>query len=95
MSGDWNDGVPGAAQAPGQFILQGLTPGARYVIQVENIFAGGFPTPQVLLPGPSEYYSGAHESDDATRDDACHYEEVAVEAGATQGAVQLDIDGSL
>jgi hypothetical protein len=93
MTGDWNDGEPGAAQGAGEYKLQGLTPGARYVIQVENIFAGGFPTPQVLLPGPSEYYSGAHESDDATRDDACHYEEVAVEAGATRSGIDIQVNG--
>ena len=84
MAGDWNDGVPGAAQGMGEYILQGLTPEARYVIHVENIFAGGFPTPQVKLPGPSEYWNGSRENDDASRDNACDYEEIVVDAGMIQ-----------
>lgn len=93
MSGDWNDGVPGAAQGAGEFTMHGLTPGARYVVHVENIFAGGFPTPQVFLPGPTEYYNGAGENDDATADDACDYEEIVVAAGATRTGIDIHING--
>ncbi len=93
MSGDWNDGVPGAAQAPGQFILQGLTPGAQYAIHVENIVAGGFPTPQMILPGPAEYYNGAGESDDASADDACEVAPVVVGAGETVKNVDILMNG--
>lgn len=93
MSGDWNDGVPGAAQAPGQFILQGLTPGAQYAIHVENIVAGGFPTPRMILPGPAEYYNGAGESDDASADDACQVAPVVVGAGETVNNVDILMNG--
>lgn len=93
MSGDWNDGVPGAAEGVGEFTLKGLTPGARYVVHAENIFAGGFPTPQVLLPGPSEYFNGPRENDDANNDDACDYEEIVVAAGATQTGINIQING--
>lgn len=93
MSGDWNDGVPGAAQGVGEFTLHGLTPGARYVVHAENIFAGGFPTPTAKLPGPSEYFNGAHESDDANTDNACDYEEIVVAAGATRTGVDIQING--
>ncbi|WP_346837968.1 matrixin family metalloprotease [Microbulbifer sp. SAOS-129_SWC] len=89
MTGDWNDGDPEAAQGSGEFILQGLTPGAQYVIHVEKIFAGGFPTPQFGMPGPSEYYNGSGESDDAVQDDACDY--VPVVAGAGQVVEHIDI----
>lgn len=93
MSGDWNDGVPGAAQGIGEFTMQGLTPGARYAIHVENIFAGGYPTPQVALPGPAEYFNGSRESDDVTSDNACDYEEVVVAAGATQAGIDIQMNG--
>jgi hypothetical protein len=93
MSGDWNDGQPGAAQGVGEFTLRGLTPGGRYVVHVENIYAGGFPTPKVGLPGPSEYFNGSRENDDATRDDACDYEEIVVAAGATQPGIDIEING--
>jgi len=93
MTGDWNDGVPGAAQGVGEFTLHGLTPGARYVVHVENILAGGFPTPQVRLPGPSEYYNGAAESDDANQDNACDYVEIQVAAGETRGGIDIRMNG--
>ena len=93
MTGDWNDGAPGAAQAAGEFTMHGLTPGARYAIHVENIFSGGFPTPQVLLPGPAEYFNGSRESDDITSDNACDYEEVVVAAGATRTGIDIQMNG--
>jgi hypothetical protein len=93
MTGDWNDGIAGAAQGLGEFTLQGLTPGARYVVHVENILAGGFPTPQVALPGPTEYFNGPHESDDATSDDACDYVEIEVAAGETRSGIDIRVNG--
>lgn len=93
MTGDWNDGVADAGQGEGEFVLQGLTPGAQYVVHVENIYAGGFPTPQVSLPGPSEYYNGAGESDDATQDDACDYVPVVVGAGETVSDIDIQMNG--
>jgi hypothetical protein len=93
MTGDWNDGVAGASQRIGEFRLQGLTPGKKYVIHVENIYAGGFPTPQVSLPGPSEYYNGAGESDDAAQDDACAYVPVTVSAGETLEGIDIEMNG--
>ena len=93
MSGDWNDGVANAVEGVGEFTLKGLTPGARYVIHVENIFAGGFPTPQVALPGPSEYFNGSGENDDATRDNTCDFEEIVVAAGETRTGINVQING--
>jgi hypothetical protein len=93
MSGDFNDGEPGAGQGVGEFTLQGLTPGARYVVHVENILVGGFPTPQVALPGPTEYFSGSRESDDASRDDACDWEAITVAAGETRKGVDIQVNG--
>lgn len=93
MTGDWNDGEPGATQGEGAFTLQGLTPGARYVVHVETIFAGGFPTPQAGLPGPSEYWNGSRENDDATRDDSCDYEEIVLSAGEVRSGIDIAING--
>ncbi|MGA9574479.1 MAG: hypothetical protein WBS20_11090, partial [Lysobacterales bacterium] len=93
MSGDWNDGVAGAAEGAGEFTLLGLTPGARYVIHVENIYVGGFPTPTVRLPGPSEYLNGSLENDDASNDNACDYEEIVVAAGENRSGIDFQING--
>ena len=93
MTGDWNDGVAGAMEGYGEFTLKGLTPGARYVVHAENIVAGGFPTPQVSLPGPSEYFNGSRENDDATSDNACDYTEIMVAAGASQPGIDIQMNG--
>jgi hypothetical protein len=85
--------MAGAAQGVGEFTLRGLTPGARYVVHVENILAGGFPTPQVVLPGPTEYFNGAHEGDDASSDDACDYVEIVVAAGETRSGIDIQVNG--
>lgn len=93
MSGDWNDGQADAAEGVGEFTLKGLTAGGRYVIHVENILVGGYPTPQVALPGPSEYFNGSRESDDATMDNACDFEEVMLAAGETRTGINIQTNG--
>ena len=93
MTGDFNDGVPGAALEPGEFVMMGLTPGAQYVIHTENIYAGGFPTPQVSMPGPSEYYNGEGESDLANEDDACDYVPLVVGAGEVLTDIEIKMNG--
>jgi hypothetical protein len=93
MTGDWNDGESNAAQGFGEFTMQGLTPGARYVVHVETIFAGGFPTPQTGMPGPDEYWNGARENDDATKDNACDFETIMVEAGETRTGIDIQVNG--
>lgn len=54
----------------GSFELHGLTPGAQYVLYVDNLMSGAYTVPRALsLPGPEEYYNGAQESGDRTTDD--------------------------
>jgi len=93
MTGDWNDGVFGAEQGMGEFKLEGLTPGAHYVVHVENILTGGFPTPQIALPGPTEYFNGQRENDDANSDNACDFAEIQVAAGQTRTGIHFEING--
>lgn len=93
MTGDWNDGIAKAGQGMGEFTLHGLTPGARYVVHVENILVGGFPTPSVYLPGPTEYFNGNQESDDAKSDNACDYEEIEVAAGELRNGIDIEVNG--
>jgi hypothetical protein len=68
LSGDYTQGINGS---DGRYRFNGLTPGADYVIYVDGIVAGGFSTPNGLLPGPEEYWNGLLESGDATTDDGC------------------------
>jgi hypothetical protein len=68
LSGAFSQGDAGP---DGSYAFHGLTPGQSYVVYVDEIVAGGFSTPPVLLPGPEEFYNGANETGDADTDDKC------------------------
>lgn len=85
MSGDYTQGMLGP---DGRYTINGLTPGEEYVVYVENIYAGGFPTPPAVLPSFQEYFNGMGESNDANRDDPCDWSTLTASAG---GISQADI----
>ena len=80
ISGDRTQGLTGA---DGSFEITGLTPGARYVVYIDEIGAGGFSTPKAILLGPEEYWN-AGESSDARYDDACAATRIVLRAGETR-----------
>ncbi len=73
----------GDAGPDGSFVINGLTPGAGYVLYVDQLTSGAFsvPTP-IVLPGPEEYFNGAMESANGATDDRCAWSPVVVTAGA-------------
>lgn len=77
MSGDLTQGQIGP---DGRYTINGLTPGAEYVVYVENIYAGGFPTPPATLPSFQEYWNSG-ESADASSDDPCEWTPIAASTG--------------
>lgn len=55
--------ISGDVNLDGHWEISGLTPGAEYVVFIDEILDGGFSTPLASpFPGPEEYYNGAGES---------------------------------
>ncbi len=72
----------GQAGADGSFEMHGLTPGATYVLYVDNLRNGAFSVPRMLvLPGPEEFYNGVNESGNGETDDRCAYTGITAAAG--------------
>ncbi len=73
----------GQAGADGSFELNGLTPGASYVLYLDNLIQGVFSVPRlIVLPGAEEYFNGADESADGATDDRCAWTSVTATAGS-------------
>jgi hypothetical protein len=68
LSGQMTQGLLGP---DGTYTLNGLTPGAQYVVYVDAILSGGFPTPPLwFLPGAERFWDG---NKPAGAYDPCHY----------------------
>jgi hypothetical protein len=79
ISGDHTQGQAGP---DGTYAFHGLTPGASYVVYVNEILRGAFSTPSpTVLPGPEEYWNGAQESGDGVADDRCAWQTIQPTAG--------------
>ena len=79
----------GMAGPDGSFVMNGLTPGASYVLYTDQLLNGAFSVPEpIVLPGPEEYFNGPMESGDGSTDDRCAWSPVAATAGSP---VTLDV----
>ncbi|MEJ2604960.1 MAG: carboxypeptidase-like regulatory domain-containing protein, partial [Gammaproteobacteria bacterium] len=69
----------------GRYRINNLTPGEQYVVYIESIRAGGYPTsPQSLVSVP-EYWNAAEGTSPAT-DQACDATPIVAEAGVEKTA---------
>lgn len=67
----------------GSFALNGLTPGARYAVYIDNLLIGAYSVPRlVVLPGVEEYFNGRMESGDSAQDNHCAWTTVVAQADA-------------
>jgi hypothetical protein len=91
LSGQLTQGLLGP---DGRFVIHGLKPGQQYVLYVDAIVAGGFPTPPLwFLPGKERFYErGEAEQDSRDSPDhggkfnPCRYSVVTAEAGSVTRA---------
>ena len=80
LSGDFTQGDLGP---DGRFRLTGLTPGAQYVLYVDQIVQGGFSTtPLQPLPASEEWWNSG-ENNFASLDPPCSFTPIVVNAGQT------------
>ena len=82
MTGDQTQGLVGP---DGRFTIRNLTPGQDYVVYIEEIVAGGYPTAPNMLISQGEYWDVAEGSNPAT-DRPCNASKIHAEAGVTKTA---------
>jgi hypothetical protein len=90
LSSDFSVELAPDGQLTGSYALHGLTPGASYLLYVDEIMQGGFSTsPLQPLPGPEEFYNGASESGDGSVDDPASFELVVPSAGTAVESIDI------
>jgi len=94
ISGDYTDGTTQSDPVVGTYTIHGLTPGADYVVFIDQILAGGFSTPPLAtFPGPEEYYNGANESGDSSTDDPHDSVNIGTTAGVPNTGIDIIFNG--
>ncbi len=86
--GDAVSAISGDRGVTGQYTIDGLSPGADYVLFVDDMgptqaVGGAFSTPGIALPGPEEYYNGANESTNGSTDVPGEFVALSGGAGTT------------
>jgi hypothetical protein len=89
VSGDYGLSSDQTDPIAGTYRLNGLTAGAQYAVYVDQILAGGFSTPPIILPNVEEFYSGASESSNRSTDDPATFSPVASVAGAPTSGIDV------
>ncbi len=80
MTGDKTQGKVGP---DGRFRINNLTPGQKYQLYTEEIYAGGYPTTPTALVSEAEYWN-VNEQANVAKDDPCLASAITAEAGVDQ-----------
>jgi uncharacterized membrane protein len=73
----------GNAGPDGSFVINGLTPGASYLLYTDQLMNGAFSVPRPLvLPAPEEYFNGPLESGNGATDDRCAWTSITATPGS-------------
>jgi hypothetical protein len=92
LSGDYTQGALGP---DGLFTLNGLTPGAQYVVHIDAIVDGGFSTTPTEILFFEEYWNGVNESGNVETDSVCSYVAIPAVAGSPVTAdIYINFDPS-
>ena len=85
ISAQSGDKTQGHIGPDGRFRINNLTPGQKYLLYIEEIVAGGYPTTPTALVSEAEYWS-TNEQSNPSRDKACSSSTITAEAGVTKTA---------
>lgn len=93
ISGAFTPDLSADSSLAGVYVINGLTPGARYAVFVDEILEGEFSVPAGILPGPEEFYNGRSESNRRKKDHPDEFEPVRVRAGAVADDIDIIFNG--
>jgi len=92
ISGAFTTDLSPDSPLAGVYILNGLTPGARYAVFVDEILEGEFSVPPGVAAGPEEFYNGRNESS-RRRDMPEEFTAVRVRAGHLTDDIDIIFNG--
>jgi hypothetical protein len=93
ISGAFTPDLSPDSTLAGVYVINGLTPGARYAVFVDEILEGAFSVPPGAAAGPEEFFSGRLIEHIGKKDEPDEFEPVRVIAGAVARGIDIIFNG--
>lgn len=93
ISGAFTPDLSADSPLAGVYVINGLTPGARYAVFVDELLEGEFSVEPGTPSGPEEYYNGRFESNRSRKDHPDDFEPVRIHAGAVVDDIDIIFNG--